>query len=121
MTRKLSRITSCLALVVVCGAVCQGCADWSADAVAESQRRGNAIVAAIDAYKKDHGAYPTDLGELVPEYLSKIDPPTAGSQVWGYGVYKNGAVFCLWFEGPTKYHPFSGYSSSSRNWMLDTK
>jgi hypothetical protein len=107
--------------MLVCVAACQGCADWSKEAVAQSQRRGDKIIAALEAYKADHTTYPKALDELVPQYLSKIEPPTAGSEVWFYETYEGGSVFKLLFKGPTKYHPSCWYLSSSPDWWLDTK
>jgi hypothetical protein len=57
---------------------------WSADRIAESRALGQPIIAAIEQYKLAHEKYPESLGELVPEFLPSIPPPTAGNKVWFY-------------------------------------
>lgn len=114
-------IFTLLTFSVLPGLACQGCGNWSSGAVAESQRRGNEIIAAIEDFQRDIGEYPEDLQQLVPKYLQSMKPPTAGSRAWGYGVYKNGGEFNLWFDGPSTYDPICVYSSSSRDWFYDTK
>jgi hypothetical protein len=37
--------------------------------------RGDRIVAALEAYRADHGAYPESLGTLVPGYLAELPRP----------------------------------------------
>lgn len=37
-----------------------------------AQRRADEVVAAVKAYRADHGAYPRTLGALVPRYLEEV-------------------------------------------------
>ena len=96
-------------------------ADWSGEAVAESQQHGNQIVTALEAYKADHGVYPQDLGELVPKYLREIPPPVAGDRQWGYLPGDVGERFDLTVTGPTENDPIMGYHSPSKKWWMDTR
>jgi hypothetical protein len=104
-----------LVVVAVLGPLCfsvAGCGgDWSPEAVAESKRRGDVIVGALLAYHGDKGAYPAQLNGLVPQYLPSIDSPLAGDRKWKYGVYSNGQVFNLSFEGSGSLDPWCMYNS----------
>jgi hypothetical protein len=57
---------------------------WSDARILESQRRGDELVDALVRYRKTNGGYPTTLDILVPQYLPKIRPPTAGKGRWEY-------------------------------------
>jgi hypothetical protein len=41
-----------------------------------AQHRATPVISAVNRYRSEHGRYPTDLNELVPEYLPSI--PHAG-------------------------------------------
>jgi hypothetical protein len=114
----------CLWFMLLCLAVAlPACSNhrWDKQAVKESEARGNKIVAAIESYKKDKAHYPTDLEELVPTYIAKIEPPVAGNGVWKYRLYENGAVFELTFEDDSDYKPSCFYRSDEGTWYLDTR
>jgi len=49
----------------------------------QGKTRGNAIVVALNSYKRDHGEYPKDLNALVPAYLPEVLEPFKGAQ-WEY-------------------------------------
>jgi hypothetical protein len=55
-------------LLVVAAA---GCTDPYQEAQPGLQR-GDEVVAALEAYQKEHGRYPTSLPELQPQYISEI-------------------------------------------------
>ena len=63
-----------------------GCSSgkWSDSDVAETVKRGDEIVAALEKYKKDKNEYPKSLDELKPSYLSEIPDPTVGTKKWDY-------------------------------------
>src|SRR5579859_1760638 len=42
--------------------------------------RARPVIRALDAYRADHGAYPSDLEELTPAYLPRI--PRAKDTLW---------------------------------------
>ena len=46
--------------------------------VNESEKRGDAIIAALNAYKEKEGKFPEKLTSLVPEYLKEIPSPAIG-------------------------------------------
>lgn len=56
------------------------------EGIDESLRRGDRIIAALDAYRAEHGAYPETIDALVPGYLAQIERPTVGDQLWDYRV-----------------------------------
>lgn len=58
--------------------------NWHRAKVEESVRRGDQIIAALHAYKARFGAYPANLTDLVPAFLTDVPPPTAGTQFWYY-------------------------------------
>jgi len=61
----------------------------------QGKTRGNAIVVALNSYKRDHGEYPKDLNALVPAYLPEISEPFRGAK-WGYNADDDGFLleFC---------------------------
>lgn len=87
-----------LTLVVVLGALFSavGCdSGWSDRKVTESIKAGDVIVAALGRYRSTNGSYPRHLEALVPGNLTRIPPPTAGTQVWDYSVTEDGQDFGL--------------------------
>jgi hypothetical protein len=94
-----------------------GCSDpkWTEQKLAESKQRGDAIVDALFAYKEKHGQFPTQLTPLVPEFLPKVEPPTAGTGSWEY--YSGGSNFTLYFAKSKKASDAEWtYSSETRRW-----
>jgi hypothetical protein len=53
--------------------------------------RGNIIIEALAEYNKDHGDYPEELNELVPDYLSEI-PSTGWARSLDYSYSRDGKV-----------------------------
>jgi hypothetical protein len=121
MSRQKKRLARVLGLVALAAAIGAGCADWYVDwsepSVAETQLRGNRIVAALDAYARDNLGYPSDLDLLVPKYLPGIPPPLAGDRQWKYTTNANASGFDLVFEGPSDNHPSFIYSSTTNSWQ----
>jgi hypothetical protein len=85
--------------------------DWAPRKIAESQRRGDVIVAAIQAYRQRDGRYPHSLEAMVPHFLERVEPPTAGKRMWIYE--QDGRGYSLSFESE------SGGSASWRSNMPD--
>jgi hypothetical protein len=57
---------------------------WTTANIAESCRRGDEIVAGLEAYRADRGYYPKSLQALVPLYMPSIPKATAGRTRWNY-------------------------------------
>jgi type II secretory pathway pseudopilin PulG len=55
-----------------------------ARSVEKSKARGEFIAHALEQFAADHGTYPKELDDLVPDYLSKIPRPTVGTRRWEY-------------------------------------
>jgi hypothetical protein len=98
-------------------------AGWSKQQIDESKRRGNDIIAALEAYKKEQSAYPERLDMLVPKYLPKIEPPVVGGPVWHYETWDHYAQFDIWFGNidVRVSEPVYKYSSESRIWSYNSK
>ena len=60
--------------------------NWSNDALSESRRRGDAVIAAIKQYQAREGKLPPTLETLVPDDIVHIEPPTAGNRQWRFGA-----------------------------------
>lgn len=59
------------------------------------------IVNAIEAYRADFGSPPSELDELVPEYLPEIPPPLhtgRGSETWYYRLTEEGGFQLSWTD-----------------------
>ena len=63
---------------------CGGNADWTADRIEQSERRGDDVVRALESYHSKNGKYPNALVQLQPEFIRVIAPPLAGRQKWDY-------------------------------------
>ncbi len=111
------RIIAALLLV----AVILGCSNWTKENIAESQRRGDVIVAAIEKFHADNKQYPPTLDQLLPKYLSKIDPPIAGNGKWIYTDNGGGGYF-LGFGGDNRDgDPLSYRANTLNGWVIDTR
>lgn len=91
---------------------------WYPWKVRESKIRGNTLIGAIDAYKGDHGRYPDTLDDLVPQYISKIEEPTAGSKKWDYYSEYAGSTFTLAFEDDNANVPRWYYRRDLHRWVF---
>lgn len=63
--------------IAVLGVSCGG-------GLAETERRGDRVVAALEAYRSLNGEYPSALAELTPECIAEIPVPTWGMRKWLY-------------------------------------
>lgn len=54
---------------------------------------GSGLVTALQTYHQDFGAFPSDLGALVPAYFTKVPNPTWGNRRWLFG--SDGTSFSL--------------------------
>jgi hypothetical protein len=84
--------------------------------VSGSQRRGDAVVIALNAYKRDLGRYPDKLDSLVPKYIGIIRPPTVGNKQWDYDAYNDGQSFELSITYGNYSVPRWHFSNYSTRW-----
>ena len=57
---------------------------WSDRKIKDSIVTGYTIIEALNSYHAGQKKYPASLSELVPEYLSEIKKPAAGTGEWEY-------------------------------------
>jgi hypothetical protein len=81
---------------------------------------GTTVISGLEQYRRDHGAPPEKLDDLVPNYLSKIQPPTAGTMQWKYYINPNRRDYRLSCQTPASY-PSINYDSASPDvgWYVD--
>ena len=80
------------------------------------QTRAQPLLAALEQYKTDTGAYPPDLQSLIPVYLSEIPRP-APRWEYTYEVQGNGDGFILSFEAGRNFDgDYCEYYSASQTW-----
>ena len=79
-------------------------------------QKGDRVVAGLGQYYKANRSYPGQLFELVPKYLSEIEPPIWGSDKWEYEPKSSGLTFTLSVGGGESGHPLLYYSSLSGKW-----
>ncbi len=100
-----------------------GVAGWMALGVgvrvagAEAARvadRGNAVVAAIAAFRNGHGRLPAGLDELVPSQLAALPTVAVGSGRWYY--QRDGGRYWLGFQGPLAW--MYEYASERGTWNV---
>ncbi len=61
----------------------------------ELTRKAEPLIAALEAYRRDHKRYPDELEELVPRYLPRIPEPTAvAERSWIYDTGQNISAQC---------------------------
>lgn len=87
----------------------------------ESERRGEAIIEALQAYHEANGRYPDSLDALVPEHLAEVQPPTAGTGAWEYAAGEDGQRFFLQFGVGQDMYPSHSISSDTlgQGWYRD--
>ncbi len=70
-------------------------------AESESRRRGDRIIAALEAHRANRARYPAALEKLVPGFLAAVEPPTVGDRRWRYRVKPDGSFSLSFFVGPS--------------------
>lgn len=93
-----------------------GARNWSKKEKVESTATGNVIINALNQYKRDHGIFPDELADLVPDYLPSIPMPTAGARSWTY--YGRRTDFFLQFRTQNGY-PSVSYDFETGQWYED--
>jgi type II secretory pathway pseudopilin PulG len=84
-----------IALALAAGAGVYWYAHRDGGRLGESKERGAAIVAGLEAYRAQHGTYPEQLDELVPQYVPRIEAPTWGLERWRYRRFTPADVAAL--------------------------
>ncbi len=112
-------IAACLAASV--GIVAVGCdrSDWSDSRVEGSIRSGKRLVDALEAYRREHGAYPDRLEVLTPAHIERIRQPSAGTRTWVYKPMADGNEFVLLFESFAPGRPSCWYLSEQGRWQRE--
>jgi hypothetical protein len=81
-----------------------------------TMQRGDRVVAGLGEYFRAKSRYPGQLFELVPKYLSEIEPPMWGDSRWEYELKGAGLAFTLGVGGGESGRPLLYYSSLSDKW-----
>ena len=121
------------ALVVAAGAGVYAYAHRDERALEESKRRGEQLVAALDAYQLARGSFPAQLDELVPGHIATIEQPIWGLQRWRYRRYSaadavpataevataDRVYFQLSVAADESGYPVLYYDFTARRWVLN--
>jgi hypothetical protein len=86
--------------------------------VAEDERIGDRIVSAVEMYKAETHTYPDSLSELVPRYMSNIQPPRYGKKEWKYIHYPDKHAFALFMYGKKVFSDGYWYDSDKGRWEV---
>lgn len=102
--------------------------NWTQKNYDETVRRGNTIIAALEAYHKRYEEYPRALEELRPIYLKEILPPVVGNGQWQYsnnvGNISGGFSLVVGehlIENDPETDPIMWYSPDTKGWPVDTR
>lgn len=87
--------------------------------VDESKQIGNRITSALATYRADHLEFPENLNLLVPKYIPKIDPPTAGNRVWNYKTEEDSQRYKLSFKTSLSGSSECCFDSKDNHWICD--
>jgi hypothetical protein len=109
--KMLFSVLCCLVLVFA------GCeADKSS--VANDEKIGDGIIAALEKYKAEQGLYPDTLTQLIPNYVRQIAPPRYGARRWDYVHYCKNDSFALFMWGRRADQDAYWYDSEKKQWGL---
>lgn len=103
-------VVSCMAMVLGVG-----CEQWSEGQMAQVRNTAAPLFAALTRFKVDNGQYPSQLNQLVPEYIHEIPSATVGEE-WEYWREDDGDGFQL---SRRKGKSFYYYKSQYDKWTLD--
>lgn len=79
---------------------------------------GDQLVVALGRYREQHGTWPDDLQDLVPQQVSRLDAPLDGIGAWRYSVSTDRQRFHLSFGVGSAGFPVC-YYVPDRGWHLD--
>ena len=99
---------------IVLGLLLAGCSDERQTTSGEDFRRGDAIIAALEKYRKTRGTYPDTLDALVPNYLPAVQEPDYGERRWDYVPHNEKGTYGLfmWRRDKAGY----GYNVPEPKW-----
>lgn len=86
--------------------------------VEAAKAQGAALVAALEAYRAEHGEYPASLEALTPDPLPRIDPPAWGLG-WNYERRSDPPGFQLVVPANASRFPLLYYDPVTRGWVLN--
>lgn len=87
----------------------------------EGQQKANELIMALEQYKNDTGSYPSELGSLVPDYLSAIPQPTWSAH-YSYELQPNEDEFIISFDVGISFDgDYCEYNSRTKNWHCSDK
>ena len=92
---------------------------WTPTNIAESERRGGEIMAALIEFRRLRGTWPASLAELTPGFIAEIEPPTCGNPAWEYVVIAPEDACSLRFCANTSCYPTAWMRSDDPDWSLD--
>jgi hypothetical protein len=97
MAKSIFKRDTNVIIVVFCGIAIFICAAVVIDFYAidgpsfqQGQERASVLIKALEQYKEDFGKYPSNLTQLIPEYLSSIPRP-AWRYEYDYTAYRIGS------------------------------
>ena len=77
---------------------------------------GQVVIEGLEAYKREHGAYPAELDELIQAGY-EVPSPDWGNDTWDYGLWDEDFYLSVgWNE--TDY-PYCLYTSMNDDWFVD--
>lgn len=88
---------------------------WTTANIVETQRRGEQIIAAVDAHIEAHGKVPGSIDDLVD--LKKLAPLT-GNRAWSYRR-RPGGGYVLSFSANHDDYPCAWFDSTIGEWRFD--
>jgi hypothetical protein len=114
---KLIRFSLLIAPIIFCSLSFAWYYNWDGPTENEGQSQALRLIEALDAYKKQNGAYPIELEELVPVYLITIPSPS-WRQEYVYLTNDDRSRFSINFEekGQALGDGFCGYRSVTSEW-----
>jgi len=93
---------------------------WSSNGEAETKRRGDVVVAALEEYHAKNGCYPNNLNTLVPGYATDIPMPIIGKRMWQYNVIPADDRYELRVETMSRNMVLS-YSLGLKVWIVERR
>lgn len=101
MKKKLIYTVAVIVMIILCISFCDQQEKFdSVEEIRDGKQKGDVLVAAVEAFHKEMGRYPTDLDELVPKYISEIPKTLAGKEFTFMEI--EGDVYYVSFPVTTK-------------------
>lgn len=78
-----------------------------------------AVITALEAYRRHEGSYPESLEELRPKYLASLPRPGWGTNDWRYSRELTSGTFELGVRLQRNHYRGYYYRSFWRDWYID--